>query len=159
MPTRQRSYSEALDQEAANLRTIAERLGINIERFEAFMTSHEATDHAVSPENSSSREDITDDCQQLALKLQEERKLLIAAWEQLECDKRDLLLEKPEPVQVNAATPPPPQQQPQPQQQPTKSNTDSTVLPPLMPFQTDSDSNVSKRLQFQYLQREIDRRG
>ena len=156
MPTRQQSYSEALDQEAAKLRTIAERLSTNIERFEAFMTSRERADHAASVEKSSPRGETADDCQPLARKLQEERKLLIAAWEQLECDKRDLLLEKPEAVTVSAPSTP---QQPQSPQTTSTSNTDSTVLPPMMPYQTDSDSSLSKRLQFQYLQREIDRRG
>ncbi len=147
MPTssRQRSYSEALDQEAGKLSAIAERLGVSIERFETFMTSHEATGHAASVEMASLRVDTIDDYQQLARKLQEERKLLIAAWEQLERENRNLL-KKPE-VGVRAESTPP-----QPQ---TITNIDSPVLP----SQTDGETNISKRVQFQYLQREIDRRG
>lgn len=149
MPNRQRPYSDALDQEAAKLCTIAERLGGSIERFEAFMASHDATAQATSVEDASPRGDTINDSQQLARKLREERKLLIAAWEQLERENRHLLT-KPELVASPKSTPPQPR---------ATTNTDSTVLPPLIPFQTVSETSVSKRVQFQYLQREIDRRG
>ncbi len=142
--SRQRSYSEALDQEAGKLRTIAERLGICIERFETFMTSHEATVHAASVEMASLRGDTIDD-QPLARQLQEERNLLIAAWEQLERENRNRLKMPEVGVRVES-TPPQPQ---------TKTNTDS----PALPSQSVSETNISKRVQFQYLQREIDRRG
>ena len=142
--SRQRSYSEALDQEAGKLRAIAERLGVSIERFETFMTSHDATVHAASVEMASLRGDTIDD-QPLARQLQEERNLLIAAWEQLERENRQRL--KQPDVGVRAESTPP-----QPQ---TITNIDSPVLP----SQTDGETNISKRVQFQYLQREIDRRG
>lgn len=147
--SRQQSHSEALNQEATNLRAIAERLGTNIERFEAFMASHEATDHAASREIPALRGETSGDCEQLARKLQEERKHLIAAWEQLERDQRNLL-KTPELLKVSAESAPP--------QPKTKSKTESTALPPVMPCHTDSETNISKRLQFQHLQREIDRR-
>ena len=87
----------------------------------------------------------------LALKLQEERKLLIAAWEQLERDQRSLL-KSPDRMKVGAEPAPP---------QPTaEAMAPSTTLPPVMPHHpvSDNDTNISKRLQFQHLQREIDRR-
>jgi hypothetical protein len=93
--------------------------------------------------------DGDDACQELARKLQEERRLLIAAWEQLERDQRDLL-QKPERVQARPA--------PSAVKTSPAKTTDSAVLPPVAPNRTVTETNISKRLQFQHLQREIDRR-
>ena len=140
---RHRSRCEALNDEAENLHAIAKRLGESVVRFEAYLET--TANDVMSAYSSSSKEGGMEQCQELARKLEDERELLITAWEQLEQEQRRL--------HVRTRT--------TDQSVPSRSSPTSTernILPPATPVQTSNDRSFSKCVQFQQLQREIDRR-
>ena len=135
------SRCQALDEEVTNLRTIAERLGANLDRFEEFLATQETTTTTAAVDNAD-----TEQCEQLARELQKERKLLIAAWEELEQEQRRLLSEPKRTESTQSV-------------QPAEATSARTpTLPTVMPSQPTSDRSASKRNQFRQLQREIDGR-
>ena len=140
---RHKSRCEALNDEAENLHEIAKRLAESVIRFEAYLET--SANDVATAYSSLSTEGSLEQCQELARKLEDERELLITAWELLEQEQRRL--------RVRTTT--------TDQRVPSRSSPTSTernILPPATPVQPSNDTSLSKCVQFQQLQREIDRR-